>query len=55
MTDSTVTDDDLRAIKARADAATPSPWRSMVEGRDHTSCSSFIMTAKDPREAMTSS
>jgi hypothetical protein len=46
MTDSSVTDDELRAIKARADAATPGPWRSMVEGRDHTSGSSFIMTGE---------
>ena len=46
MTDSLVTDEELGAIKARLDAATAGPWRSMVEGRDHTSGSSFIMTGE---------
>jgi hypothetical protein len=36
-------DDDLDEISARCDEATPPPWRSFVEGRDHTSGSSFIM------------
>jgi len=39
-----LTGDELRAIKARCESATPGPWRSYVEGRDHTSGSSFIMT-----------
>jgi hypothetical protein len=45
----TLTDDELRAIKARCEAATPGPWRSYIEGRDHTSGSSFIMTGGTPR------
>jgi hypothetical protein len=36
-------DDDLDEVSARCDEATPPPWRSLVEGRDHTSGSSFIM------------
>jgi hypothetical protein len=36
---------ELDAIEARADCATPGPWRSFVEGRDHSSGSSFIQTA----------
>jgi hypothetical protein len=28
----------------RCAAATPGPWKSYIEGRDHTSGSSFIMT-----------
>jgi hypothetical protein len=36
-------DDELDAISARCDEATPPPWRSLVEGRNHTSGSSFIM------------
>lgn len=39
-----LTESDLAAIEARLNAATPGPWRSMVEGRDHFSGSSFIMT-----------
>lgn len=34
-------------IIARCNRATPGPWRSRVEGRDHTSGSSFIMTGPD--------
>ncbi len=33
----------LRAIEGRCDAARPGPWRSMVEGRDHTSGSNVIV------------
>jgi hypothetical protein len=38
-----ISDEELAAIQARADAASDGPWRSMVEGRDHTSGDSFIM------------
>ena len=37
-------DAELRQIRERCDNATPGPWRSFIEGRDHTSGSSFIMT-----------
>jgi hypothetical protein len=48
MNDNTpLTDEELAAIRARCAAATPGPWRSHVEGRDHTSGSSFIMTGED--------
>jgi len=36
-------DTELEAISKRCAAATPGPWKSFVEGRDHTSGSSFIM------------
>jgi hypothetical protein len=36
--------DELDAIERRSSAATPGPWRAMVEGRDHMSGDSFIMT-----------
>lgn len=39
-----LTDAELEQIQSRCDAATPGPWISYVEGRDHTSGSSFIMT-----------
>ena len=46
--DSTVsaelTDTDLDEIEARLRAATPGPRKSFVEGRDHTSGSSFVAT-----------
>ena len=38
-------DDELKQILARCEAATPGPWRSFVEGRDHESGDSFIQTA----------
>jgi hypothetical protein len=41
---SELTDEELRAIRARCDSATPGPWISYVEGRDHMSGSSFIQT-----------
>jgi hypothetical protein len=36
--------DDLLRILARCNAATPGPWRSFIEGRDHSSGSDFIQT-----------
>ncbi|PPC90066.1 MAG: hypothetical protein CTY34_09140 [Methylobacter sp.] len=41
-----LTDDELESIVSRCNAATPGPWISYVEGRDHTSGSSFIMTGE---------
>jgi hypothetical protein len=40
----TMTEDDLVAIEARVSAASASPWVSFIEGRDHSSGSSFIRT-----------
>jgi hypothetical protein len=37
-------DAELEAIRRRCNAATPGPWKSMIEGRDHTSGNSFIIT-----------
>ena len=39
-----LTDEDLDAISRRVAAAQPGPWQSFIEGRDHTSGSSFIRT-----------
>jgi hypothetical protein len=40
---STVLDDpELEAIEARCEAASPGPWRSLIEGRDHWSGDDFI-------------
>lgn len=41
-----MTDEELAAIEARCQRASPGPWTSMVEGRDHTSGSSFIMVGE---------
>lgn len=41
-----LTEPELREIERRAEAATPGPWTSLVEGRDHVSGSSFIMTGE---------
>ena len=47
MNDNTpLTEEEIAAIHARCTAATPGPWRSYIEGRDHTSGSSFIMTGE---------
>ena len=37
---------DLEAIGSRCDRATPGPWKSYVEGRDHSAGSSFIMVGE---------
>ena len=39
-----LTIEQLQAIEARVEATQPGPWTSCVEGRDHVSGSSFIMT-----------
>ena len=36
---------EIEKIKERCERATHGPWKSYVEGRDHTSGSDFIMTA----------
>ena len=41
-----MTDKELEQIELRCKAATPGPWVSFVEGRDHTSGSNFIMTGE---------
>jgi hypothetical protein len=43
-----MTDEELLEVEARCRAASPGPWKSMIEGRDHTSGSSFIMTGTGP-------
>lgn len=34
---------ELEEMHKRCDAATPGPWIAYIEGRDHTSGSSFVM------------
>ncbi|MBN1207447.1 MAG: hypothetical protein JXB05_21395 [Myxococcaceae bacterium] len=41
-----MTDSELDEIRARCQAATPGPWKAFIEGRDHESGSSFIMTGE---------
>lgn len=38
---------EITEIEKRFLAATAGPWRAFVEGRDHTSGSSFIMTGSE--------
>ena len=40
-----MTKDELDEIRARCDRAAPGPWRAWVEGRDHSSGSSFVQTS----------
>jgi hypothetical protein len=44
--DKPMTDKELQDIKDRCRVVTPGPWRSYIEGRDHTSGSDFIMTGE---------
>ena len=44
MIESTITEDELNAIENRCNQATNGPWRSFIEGRDHSSGSSVIKT-----------
>ena len=39
-----MTEKELKEIEDRCNKATTGPWKSMIEGRDHTSGDSFIMT-----------
>ena len=39
-----MTDDELDAAERRANAATPGPWESSIEGRDHDSGDSVVLT-----------
>ena len=39
-----MTESELKEIEERCNKATEGPWKSMIEGRDHTSGDSFIMT-----------
>jgi len=41
-----VSDAELETMKKRVAAARAGPWRSSIEGRDHTSGSSFIMVGE---------
>src|SRR5262249_31226728 len=42
-----ISDSELDEIMARCNAATPGPWRSFIEGRDHLGGADFIMTGED--------
>ena len=46
---------DMDAIRQRCIMATPGPWKSYVEGRDHDSGSSFIMTSGEDIELIRAS
>ncbi len=37
---------ELKQIRYRCETTTPGPWISYIEGQDHTSGSSFIMTGE---------
>lgn len=41
---------EINDIKERCEKATPGPWKSYIEGRNHTSGSSFIRTAGEDIE-----
>lgn len=45
-TEPPLSEEELAAIQARCLAASPAPWKSCIEGRDHTSGSNFIMTGE---------
>lgn len=42
-----LSEEELGVIERRAKAARPGPWTSFVEGRDHTSGSSFIRVGEE--------
>lgn len=41
-----LTDEELQEMQRRCESASCSPWKSYVEGRDHSSGSDFIMTGE---------
>jgi len=50
MSDDSPTQTDLLEMLARCEAATPGPWKSFVEDRDHSSGSNVIQTGGDDIE-----
>jgi hypothetical protein len=50
MADVEITEAELTAMESRAAAAVAGPWKSFVEGRDHTSGSDFIKTSGEDIE-----
>ena len=44
MSEPFFSEDELDGIASRADRASPGPWESLVEGRDHFSGDDFIRT-----------
>lgn len=47
MTEERVDNQTLRHLRELARRASPGPWRSMVEGRDHLAGDTFIMVGVD--------
>ena len=45
-----MTDEELAEIEARVAAASPGPWTSFVEGRDHQSGDDFIRISESDGE-----
>lgn len=46
MTADALTPEEIARLRALLAASAPGPWRSMIEGRDHDSGDSFIMTGE---------
>lgn len=42
-----MTTEEIEAIKTRLAKVSSGPWKSFIEGRDHTSGSNFIMVGTD--------
>jgi hypothetical protein len=42
-----ISEEQLMAIEARCAAATPGPWESWIEGRDHLAGCHFIRTGRE--------
>lgn len=42
-----ITEEEINQIEHRANAAQAGPWKAYIEGRDHESGSSFIMTGAE--------
>ena len=45
-----MTDNEIKLIEERCNKATPGPWVSYIEGRDHESGCDFIMTSGEDIE-----
>jgi hypothetical protein len=47
MSEQPLTVEELAELRRLCDAASRTPWRAMIEGRDHTSGDSFIMVGPE--------
>jgi hypothetical protein len=47
MSEPRISDEQLKTLRKLADGASPPPWQSMIEGRDHQAGDNFVMIGRE--------